>query len=38
MIIAAALLGLALVIEICAVMAAPIGYQDDSGFHPGEKV
>lgn len=36
MVIAAALLiGAGLIIELCVVFTAPLGYQDDSGFHIG---
>jgi len=33
MLIAAALLGIGLVVEVFCILRAPIGYQDETGFH-----
>jgi hypothetical protein len=35
MLIAAILLLVALAVELYAIIAAPFGYQDDTGFHTG---
>jgi hypothetical protein len=35
MVIAAIVVGIGIVMEACALMSAPLGYQDDSGFHIG---
>jgi hypothetical protein len=35
MVIAALMLGAGVVIELCAVVMAPFGYQDETGFHIG---
>ena len=35
MMIAALLIGAGLIIELCVVFTAPLGYQDESGFHIG---
>lgn len=33
MMMAAILVGTGIVVELCAVMLAPMGYQDENGFH-----
>jgi hypothetical protein len=35
MVIAAIIVGAGVIVELCAIMKAPFGYQDDSGFHVG---
>jgi hypothetical protein len=35
MVIAALMIGAGIIMELCAVMAAPLGYQDETGFHIG---
>lgn len=35
MVIAVFLIGAGVVLEICAVISAPMGYQDETGFHLG---
>ena len=35
--VAAAVLAVGLIMELCAVFTAPVGYQDETGFHPGVK-
>ena len=35
MVIVAFLIGAGIIIELCVVMAAPLGYQDETGFHIG---
>jgi len=35
MVIAALMIGAVIIMELCAVMAAPLGYQDETGFHTG---
>jgi hypothetical protein len=35
MVIAALVIGVGIIMEICAVVGAPVGYQDDAGFHIG---
>jgi hypothetical protein len=37
MMIAAIMVGVGLIAEICAVIKAPIGYQDETGFHAGRE-
>jgi hypothetical protein len=37
MVIAALMLGVGVVIEFCAVILAPFGYQDETGFHVGSE-
>jgi hypothetical protein len=37
MLILAALFLIGVIMEFCAVMAAPFGYQDESGFHTGRE-
>lgn len=37
MVIAAVMVGVGVVMELFAVMGAPLGYQDESGFHVGSK-
>jgi len=32
---AALMIGAVIFMELCAVMAAPLGYQDETGFHIG---
>lgn len=34
MITVAILFGTGILVELCAVLLAPLGYQDDRGFHP----
>ncbi len=35
MVMAALMIGAGIIMELCAVMAAPLGYQDETGFHIG---
>ena len=35
MVMAALMIGAGIIVELCAVMAAPLGYQDETGFHIG---
>jgi hypothetical protein len=35
MVIVALMICAGIIIELCAVMAAPLGYQDETGFHIG---
>ena len=35
MVIAALVIGTGVLLELCAVIRAPMGYQDESGFHIG---
>ncbi len=35
MVIAALVIGAGVILEICAVIRAPMGYQDETGFHIG---
>jgi hypothetical protein len=37
MLTAAIVLGAGLLVELCVVIAAPFGYQDERGFHFGMK-
>ena len=37
MIITALIMGAGVIMELCAVMRAPLGYQDETGFHIGAK-
>jgi hypothetical protein len=37
MVIAALIIGAGVVVELFAIMKAPVGYQDDRGFHVGAK-
>jgi hypothetical protein len=35
MVMVALMIGAGIIIEICAVVTAPLGYQDERGFHIG---
>lgn len=35
MVVAALIVGVAIIAELCAVMRVPLGYQDETGFHVG---
>ena len=35
MVIAALIMGAGVIMEFCTVLKAPIGYQDETGFHVG---
>jgi hypothetical protein len=35
MVVVALVLGFAVIMEICAMIMAPVGYQDENGFHVG---
>jgi hypothetical protein len=35
MLVAAFIVGAGIIIELCAVIMAPLGYQDEAGFHAG---
>ncbi len=35
MVIAALVIGAGVILELCAVIRAPVGYQDEAGFHIG---
>jgi hypothetical protein len=37
MVIAALIVGAGVILELCAVLKAPLGYQDETGFHIGSK-
>jgi hypothetical protein len=37
MVIAALMVSAIIIIELCMVMRAPMGYQDERGFHAGDK-
>lgn len=37
MVIAAIIIGAGIITELCMVLLAPLGYQDDKGFHPGDE-
>jgi hypothetical protein len=36
-IVAAFMIGAGVIMELCAVVGAPVGYQDENGFHQGTK-
>jgi hypothetical protein len=35
MVIVAFVIGVGVILELCVVMTAPLGYQDETGFHIG---
>lgn len=37
MVIAAIIVGAGVILELCAVIGAPLGYQDETGFHVGSE-
>jgi len=37
LIVAGTVLGVGIVFEFCAVLMAPLGYQDETGFHPATR-
>jgi len=37
MVIAALMVGAGFIIELCTLLGAPLGYQDEKGFHAGAK-
>jgi hypothetical protein len=37
MVIAALMVSAVVIIELCMVIGAPLGYQDEEGFHAGSK-
>jgi len=37
MVLAAFIIAAGLIVELCAMLSAPVGYQDESGFHAGAK-
>jgi len=35
MLVAALVVGAGVIVEVCSILKAPIGYQDETGFHIG---
>lgn len=37
MVIAGLIIAAGVIVEVCAILRAPVGYQDETGFHAGAK-